>query len=300
MKIKSLSPLFLLLFFVFAFNACKSDDDDEAVELREYAEQEVTDEQMMREFLQTHTFNYEDFPPADGEHVSITIETLADDALNKTPLIDLVQSIEVPLITAEDVVVNHTLYYLVARQGVRIENKPSIVDSVYLAYTGKLLDGTQFDQSLSPVWFDTTGVVAGFRYGLQHFAPGNFVQTANGTVDFMDYGQGLIMMPSGLGYFGLARGQIPAYSPLIFEVSVFTTNQADHDNDGILSINEDPDGDGNPLNDDTDGDGIPNLFDADDDGDQVLTANEFDEDADGQVDDTDNDGVPDYLDNDNG
>ena len=299
MKIKSISSLFLLLVFVLAFNACKSNDDDEEVELREYADQELTDEQLLREFLQTHTYNYEDFPPADGEDISIIIDTLADDAANKTPLIDLVESIEVPLTTAEDVIVNHTLYYLVARQGVRVENKPSIVDSVYLSYTGKLLDGTQFDQSTLPIWFDTTAVVTGFRYGLQHFAPGNFVQTQNGTVDFMDYGQGLIFMPSGLAYFGSAQGQIPAYAPLIFEVSVFTTNQTDHDGDGILSINEDPDGDGNPYNDDTDGDGIPNFFDADDDGDQVLTANEYDEDEDGQVDDEDNDGTPDYLDNDN-
>ena len=298
MKIKSISSLFLLLVFVLAFNACKSNDDNEEVELREYADQELTDEQLLREFLQTHTYNYEDFPPADGEDISIIIDTLADDAANKTPLIDLVESIEVPLTTAEEVVVNHTLYHLVARQGVRVESKPSIVDSVYLSYSGKLLDGTQFDQSTLPIWFDTTAVVTGFRYGLQHFAPGNFFQTENGTVDFMDYGQGLIFMPSGLAYFGSAQGQIPAYAPLIFEVSVFTTNQTDHDGDGILSINEDPDGDGNPYNDDTDGDGIPNFFDADDDGDQILTANEYDEDEDGQVDDEDNDGTPDYLDND--
>ena len=297
MKIAPISPIILLLIFVLAFNACKSDDPQDTVELRDYAEQELTDEQLLREFLQTHTYNYEDFPPAEGTVVGIIIDSLTGDSANKTALIDLVQSTKVPVTNAEDVTVNHTLYHLVARQGVHIENKPSIVDSVYLSYTGKLLDGTQFDQSILPIWFDNTRVIRGFSYGLQNFAPGQYAQNENGTIDFSGYGQGLIFMPSGLGYFAGAQGQIPAYSPLVFEVSVYTTNQSDHDGDGILSINEDPDGDGNPYNDDTDQDGIPNFLDSDDDGDQILTANEYDVDNDGQPDDDDNDGIPNYLDN---
>ena len=102
-----------------------------------------------------------------------------------------------------------------------------------------------------------------------------------------------------MGYYGNARTGIPAYSPLIFSVNVYTTNQADHDYDGILSIDEDVDGDGNPFNDDTDGDDIPNYADIDDDGDGVNTIAEYDKDGDGIPDDTDGDGIPDYLDDDN-
>ena len=297
MKITSFAPIILLFIFVLSFNACKKDDEVDEVELRDYTEQELTDEQLLLAFLQTHTYNYEDFPPANEEHVAIIIDSLAGDLANKTPLIDLVQSIEVPVNTANDIVVNHTLYHLVARQGDRLESKPSIVDSVYLSYTGKLLDGTQFDQMINPIWFDNTRVIRGFSYGLQNFAPGTFEQSQNGTINFSGYGQGLIFMPSGLGYFASSQGQIPAYSPLMFEVSVYTTNQSDHDGDGILSINEDPDGDGNPYNDDTDQDGTPNFLDSDDDGDGILTINEYDNDQDGQADDDDNDGTPNYLDN---
>ena len=93
-----------------------------------------------------------------------------------------------------------------------------------------------------------------------------------------------------------AQSSIPAYSPLIFSLNVYTTNQADHDADGILSFDEDVDGDGNPFNDDTDGDGIANFADIDDDGDGVYTINEYDTDGDGTPDDTDGDGIPDYLD----
>lgn len=72
----------------------------------------------------------------------------------------------------------------------------------------------------------------------------------------------------------------------------------DDDNDSLLTINEDPDGDGNVLNDDTDVDSIPNYLDDDDDGDGILTIDE-DVDGDGDVtnDDSDGDGTPDYLDN---
>ena len=73
----------------------------------------------------------------------------------------------------------------------------------------------------------------------------------------------------------------------------------DDDGDGILSINEDPNGDGDPTNDDTDNDGIANYLDNDDDGDGILTQDEsVDEDTNPDNDDTDEDGIPNYLDSD--
>ncbi|MEZ4864571.1 MAG: hypothetical protein R3C14_24865 [Caldilineaceae bacterium] len=75
--------------------------------------------------------------------------------------------------------------------------------------------------------------------------------------------------------------------------------QADNDGDGILTGNEDLNGDGNIYNDDSDGDGTPNYLDNDDDNDSVLTK---DEDVNGNGnradDDTDGDKTPNYLDND--
>ncbi len=64
----------------------------------------------------------------------------------------------------------------------------------------------------------------------------------------------------------------------------------DDDGDGILTKDEDIDGDNNPTNDDTDGDGIPNYLDTDDDGDGVLTLDES------ITNDNDSDGIVDYLD----
>lgn len=70
----------------------------------------------------------------------------------------------------------------------------------------------------------------------------------------------------------------------------------DDDDDCIPTIEEDPNGDGDPLTDDADMDGRPDFLDADDDGDGVSSC---DEDADGDGDptndDADGDGTPNYL-----
>jgi len=81
----------------------------------------------------------------------------------------------------------------------------------------------------------------------------------------------------------------------------------DDDNDGILTITEDYDGDttDDPENQDSDGDNIPDYLDTDDDGDGLPTSTEgADPDGDGNPTtgtpsvDSNGDTVPDYLDGD--
>jgi hypothetical protein len=65
-----------------------------------------------------------------------------------------------------------------------------------------------------------------------------------------------------MGYFSSTQAKIPAYSPLVFKISLFITKESDHDQDGILTKNEfDNNNDGTP--DDTDEDGIPDYLDQD-------------------------------------
>ena len=291
-------PYLILVTLIFFLSSCGSDDNRVTVEINDYSEQLAIDDALLVDYLSTHFYNYQDFPRSENEIVSIEIDTISGDNADKIPLIDQVQQISVPVKDANNAIINHTLYYIVAQQGSELERKPAIVDSTYVAYKGELLSGYKFDERVSPVWFDNASVVSGFRYGLQHFAPGTYSVNESGIIRFQDFGQGIIFMPSGIGYYASGLATIPNYSPLVFSVSVYTTNESDHDNDGILSKNEDPDRDGNPFNDDTDSDGILNFNDIDDDGDGILTYNEFDKDKDGVVDDTDNDGIPDYLDSD--
>ncbi len=73
----------------------------------------------------------------------------------------------------------------------------------------------------------------------------------------------------------------------------------DDDDDGVPTLDEDRDGDGDPTNDDTDGDGIPDYLDQDDDGDGVVSSQEdINSDGDPTNDYTDGDGIPNYLDDD--
>ncbi len=291
-------PYLILVTLIFFLSSCGSDDNRVTVEINDYSEQLAIDDALLVDYLSTHFYNNQDFPRSENEIVSIEIDTISGDNADKIPLIDQVQQISVPVKDANNAIINLTLYYIVAQQGSELERKPAIVDSTYVAYKGELLSGYKFDERVSPVWFDNASVVSGFRYGLQHFAPGTYSVNESGIIRFQDFGQGIIFMPSGIGYYASGLATIPNYSPLVFSVSVYTTNESDHDNDGILSKNEDPDRDGNPFNDDTDSDGILNFNDIDDDGDGILTYNEFDKDKDGVVDDTDNDGTPDYLDSD--
>ena len=125
----------------------------------------------------------------------------------------------------------------------------------------------------------------------------SFDINVDGTYKFNDFGIGFVIMPSGLGYYNSPVGGLPSYSPLIFHIEMITINQTDHDNDSVLTINEDLDGDSNFDNDDTDSDSIANYLDPDDDNDGILTKDEYDADGDGIADDSDGDGIPDYLDN---
>ena len=80
------------------------------------------------------------------------------------------------------------------------------------------------------------------------------------------------------------------------------TELTEDDNDGVPAELEDRNNNGDLDDDDTDGDTIPDYIDADDDGDNILTIDENpDPNGDGDISDaqdTDGDSIPDYLDDD--
>jgi hypothetical protein len=94
-------------------------------------------------------------------------------------------------------------------------------------------------------------------------------------VSYNNFGAGVMFIPSGLGYYNIATTTIPAYAQLMFEFKLYKVQRSDNDSDGILSNDEDLNGNGIFTDDDTDGDGIYNFVDSDDDGDGYLTRNEI-------------------------
>lgn len=289
-----LKNIFLkLLLLIIVFTACDQNQGPEPP--RDTQEQTLEEDEALVEFLQTHFYNYEDFANDPNDHsIEVSLDSITEDNSDKISLWDQVSTKVVETVDNDDKSIQHKLYYLEVKKG--IGSRPSIVDSTFVTYKGLLLNGNVFDQRDHPIWFDLVNIVRGFRESLPEFSAGDFTINEDGTNDFDNYGKGLIFIPSPLGYFSERRTGIPPYSSLIFSVNLHSVNPADHDRDGVLSIDEDVDGDGNPFNDDTDEDGSSNMVDSDDDGDGTNTSVELDKDNNGIPDDTDNDGTPDYLD----
>ena len=252
------SNLFFLLFLYFLIAwGCKKNNPPEPP--RDPSVQIITDQKDLKDYLKTHFYNYEDFQE-DPQNFDLTIkiDTIMGDNSNKIPLIEQVQSKKVKFRHNDNQVIDYDYYYLITRKG--NGQSPHIADSAYVAYRGQLLNRSQFDLRQTPIWLDLTSVIKGFKEGISLLNTGDFKVNEDNTIDFFDYGQGLFFFPSGLGYFSNPSGGIPEYSPLVFEVSLYTSKQTDHDGDGILSRDEyDKDGDGIP--DDSDQDGTPDYLD---------------------------------------
>ena len=273
-KVKLLSPVVILLFLIIF--SCKDDDDDfVVVPPHDRSEEAIIAEDEIVEFLETHFYNYEEFesPTIDFDY-KIKFDTISGDNSSKTPLMEQVLVKEVKDVFEEEVVYN--LYYLKVNQGEG--DKIEFTDITTLSYEGRFVkDLTLFDSSVAPVRFDLTEIINGLQSALIEFnGASDFFENGDGTVSFENFGNGAVFIPSGLGYFDSPpTAEMPSYSQLMFTFQAYLIEKGDQDNDGILSVFEDLDGDGFEGNDDTDGDHIPNFVDTDDDGDGRLTKNEI-------------------------
>lgn len=268
--------------------SCSKDNGESTEPLRDYAEQYVTDLAAIDDYLDTHYMTVDtDLQPTfteipeGGSQVSIRNQT-------DYPL-------QFKMVNKNDV--DYKLYYLNFREGT--EKRPSRVDSVFVAYKGNLLSDTQFEAVVTPVWFTLDGVVPGWQEIVPFFKTGTFdAGTGENPVTFADFGSGAMFIPSGLGYFGQLKANIPRYSPLIFSFKLYNQRYRDHDRDGVLSKDEVANPGDKPEDYDSDDDEIPNYYDIDDDGDHLQTKNEIHKDLDGNIifEDCDGDGIPNYLD----
>ncbi len=301
-------------------SSCSSDDESGIVVIppRELAEVAAENDAEIKEFLETHFYNYEEFdnPPADFDF-KIVLDTIAGDNATKTPLINQVESLAVSVNSddfglEDNTTVNHTLYYLSARDG-GSATSPTVADSTLVRYEGSFLDGTLFDAVPSFNWQYLPFFLRGYSEAVSKFSAGsNILVNPDGTSEISDRGVGIMFIPSGLAYFNNSSiPNVPQYSVLVFKVDTgLFVAETDYDNDGIPSIMEDLDGDGNLANDNTDREQeedlrigfFPNHLDPDDDDDGTPTRDEI-SDEDGNIifpyPDTDGDGIPDYLDRDN-
>lgn len=285
MKYKSL--LFLALIVIFAANC----NPDEPIEYFDHVGQAAKDNDSLVKYMQTH------FVDTDG-----TLKLITG---NETPVYNVVKTQIVHhkwdyTDDAQDLEIDYKLYYYDGFPSGTTIN-PTRVDSVNISYKGMLLNHTVFDQNDYGTWLPLNGVVKGMSYGMEHFKGGTWTLLPDNSFSYSNGGKGILFMPSGLGYADNYQIKIPASSPIIFYVNLNLVKRTDWDNDGLLSIYEDLNSNGDNTDDDTDGDSFPNYYDADDDGDGTLTKNEH---ADPNGDknpsdalDSNGNGIHDYLDN---
>jgi FKBP-type peptidyl-prolyl cis-trans isomerase FkpA len=97
------------------------------------------------------------------------------------------------------------LYYVIENAG--SSNHPSAASTVIIKYTGKLTDGSVFDETSenSTATISLSNVIKGWQEGIPLFGKG---------------GKGILLIPSSLGYGSTGNYGIPANSVLIFNIEL--------------------------------------------------------------------------------
>jgi hypothetical protein len=288
MKIKALQFCLLVLTIATAFVACEEDDGPtQDFEERDRAEQQVSDDSTLVDYLTTHYYNSGFFESGTNHKYSdIIITELPQDEDgnyldmpdpdNNTLLIDAVETL-----TTEWVDTDYKYYVLRLNEGGG--EAPKFTDAIRYRFEGNIVEtGDEFQEIASPEELNlqsdvfSGGAIRAWQLVIPTFkAALDFSIDEQGITNYNDFGLGVMFVPSGLSYFSFPTLSIPAYSNLIFKFEVLQVEVRDHDNDGVPSFIEDLDGDANVSNDDTDDDGFPDYLDFDDDGDGVFTINEL-------------------------
>ena len=133
--------LVCLMFSAVLVSCNKDDNDPDPVEDRDRAEQEIADQQALKEYLETHFYNYEDFQnPSESFDYNIVLDTIDEANADKTPLID---SDLLETKTYNMKVWTITFIFLKVREGEK--DQPKFTDSTFVSYRGELLDQSVFD-----------------------------------------------------------------------------------------------------------------------------------------------------------
>ena len=146
--------------------------------------------------------------------------------------------------------ITNTMYYVILREG--NGQQATVADRSFVLYKAESLGGKVYDDGnlfVSRNWMDLLGTeasvyrggtVIGFREAVAMLkaSASAITEQSNGKlVAPTDGGVGVFFMPSGITYY-TGTSNIPAYTPLIFEINLLKTERYDHDGDGIPSINE--------------------------------------------------------------
>lgn len=216
----------------------------ESIPARDVTEVLQENQAALESYLKTHFYNRQE---SSGFGGVVGLDTISGENSQQVPLWDQVQRKTFKIQDSLGKLVDHTLYYLILQEGAG--EQATVADISLLNYEGRLVDGTVFDKNENLSWSSrmdllgdgSGGAIKGFRAAVALLKAGlsEATENADGSVSIPDdIGKGIFFMPSALGYFGASKTKIPAYSPLIFTIHLYRTERADHDKDGIPSIDE--------------------------------------------------------------
>ena len=95
------------------------------------------------------------------------------------------------------------LYYVIQKPG--SGKTPTFYSDIKIRYKGMLTSGEVFDEASSAINLNLSRVIAGWQEGIPKFKEG---------------GEGILLIPSALGYGSQSTGSIPSNSVLIFEIKL--------------------------------------------------------------------------------
>ena len=98
------------------------------------------------------------------------------------------------------------LHYVILDSG--LAGRPDLSNVVKVYYTGRLLDGTEFDATnppSPPLSFALANLIQGWQEGIPYIGKG---------------GKQILLIPSHLGYGTRRTGSIPSNSVLIFDIEL--------------------------------------------------------------------------------
>ena len=281
--------IFFLVSIIIIFSKCSKDDEaiSSPIVLNDFDVQYAVDTKIITDYLKTHkiTFNA-DMDPTYEVVTKLDPSSVwgSNDLVHNSSLLERV-------VFNSDKTKSYIIYYLQPRKG--SGDQPCSVDEIRCTYEGRVFPADNTEVSVDYTVFDKTinkqtafnllgrtskSAIEGFAQIFPQFQSSAPTTTnSDGSINYADFGAGIMFVPSGFAYFNQVQTKIPAYSPLIFSFKLFNVVRLDQDFDGILSNDEDLNRDHyiTLADDDTDKDGIVDAFDFDDDGDNVLTNTEI-------------------------
>ena len=228
-------------FALLGLYSCKKSEDN-GEKIREMTEVIPENDQAIQAYLKSHYCELDN----DGNIVLGAVGSTG-----KTSIWDRadLKRKELRVLDQHNNYITNTMYYVILREG--NGQQATVADRSFVLYKAESLDGKVDDGNLfvSRNWMDLLGTeasvyrggtVIGFREAVAMLKASTsaITEQSNGKlVAPTDGGVGVFFMPSGITYY-TGTSNIPAYTPLIFEINLLKTERYDHDGDGIPSINE--------------------------------------------------------------